>query len=401
MDGAINSMISGDKAAQGLRFRARQSAERNEVQTKIDAANEEKMKISQELVPLRLQVNEVETKLGPIKYVADLFGQKDTEVAVRIVILILMFAFDPLAIALVISGTISLSEALASRGRPTKPDFLSEGVEPDDVNLPKYGPIKIGPIRHGRLRKKNLEAAAFYCPYVPQLEVSNDVAKGFMTRYGHVGSEKPVDEFITSHTHFPHFNVDVPMPKRKQPRAYPLADPYPREDQPTKAYVDALAADHPMIIHRDPVTKEEITREEYETRSIKVEDLSDEDIALIAASEMAPEHDILDDLLEEQPTEEVDLFDDLGGPPEGEADFTVGETPDEHNNLLIELEEDLIKAQQTATDDRNTLLTILERRPEFVMELIEVINGSRDEANAATTTEGSWMDDEWSPPPAK
>jgi hypothetical protein len=111
LDATVNAVV-GQDASKGLRARGRLSSERKEIQTSIDSDNAQLNAITAQLVPLKLQISEVETKLGPIKYVADLFGIKDTEGAVRIVILILMFAFDPLAVVLVLSSAISISDGL-------------------------------------------------------------------------------------------------------------------------------------------------------------------------------------------------------------------------------------------------------------------------------------------------
>lgn len=71
--------------------------------------------INDELLSLRIQTNTIETELGPIKYVAALFGLQDTSKALRLLILLLMFAFDPLAIVLILSASISLREYFAAR----------------------------------------------------------------------------------------------------------------------------------------------------------------------------------------------------------------------------------------------------------------------------------------------
>ena len=115
-DSALNAVMTKD-ATKGLKVRGRLNTERRSIQNKIDAETAELNTLSNELVPLKLKVNEVETKLGPIKYIADLFGIKDTEGAVRIVILLLMFAFDPLAIVMVLSSVISISDGFEERRR--------------------------------------------------------------------------------------------------------------------------------------------------------------------------------------------------------------------------------------------------------------------------------------------
>ncbi len=98
LDSAINNMIQNDKSQQALKLRRSQASERREIKADKESLSKQIEAVNAELLPLKTQVNDVETKLGPVKYVADLLGIKDTEGAVRIIILMIMFAFDPLAI---------------------------------------------------------------------------------------------------------------------------------------------------------------------------------------------------------------------------------------------------------------------------------------------------------------
>ena len=110
LDKSIDAYLAKDRAAQGLRARDRQKSERAQIETTIQSNNEKIAKLNEEIVPLKLQSSEVEAKLGPIKYVAELFGWSDTNSAVRLVIGILMFAFDPFAIVMLISATLTFKE---------------------------------------------------------------------------------------------------------------------------------------------------------------------------------------------------------------------------------------------------------------------------------------------------
>lgn len=129
LDTAVNSIIA-DNATGGLRARRQQTSERAEITRGVEAANAEINAITTELVPLKLEVAGVEAKLGPIKYLAEAFGWKDPEAAVRLVILLLMFAFDPLAVVLVISAIITISAALEDRRkRKAPPEPRPEPIE--------------------------------------------------------------------------------------------------------------------------------------------------------------------------------------------------------------------------------------------------------------------------------
>ncbi len=65
-------------------------------------------KLSQEKLPLMREENQLAAEVGPIKYVAELiYGKEDPafiDKAVRLVILIIIFVFDPLAILLLIAA---------------------------------------------------------------------------------------------------------------------------------------------------------------------------------------------------------------------------------------------------------------------------------------------------------
>lgn len=74
----------------------------------IRAAQAELKKLSQDKLPLLKEENKLTAEIGPIKYVAELFFDKNDptfiDKAVRLVILIIIFVFDPLAILLLIAA---------------------------------------------------------------------------------------------------------------------------------------------------------------------------------------------------------------------------------------------------------------------------------------------------------
>lgn len=98
----------------GLRAANQQKKESAGIQTRIDENNKVINDLNGKLIPLKTQGAEVEAKLGPVKYVAELFGW-EPESAVRIIIVVIMIAFDPLALSLFIAGSISLNDRRAAR----------------------------------------------------------------------------------------------------------------------------------------------------------------------------------------------------------------------------------------------------------------------------------------------
>jgi hypothetical protein len=117
-------------ANRAVQVRRQQRAERNRLQNEIAADQEVIGKLNEEAAPIRAQIRKVEAEVGPIKYIAALiYGdqvQDDTttlEKAVRWVIILIVFVFDPLALSLVIAAQHSyrwLDDDLRNRRKEKK-----------------------------------------------------------------------------------------------------------------------------------------------------------------------------------------------------------------------------------------------------------------------------------------
>lgn len=148
----------------GLRAANSQKQESSGIQGRIDANNQVINDLNTKLIPLKTQGAEVEAKLGPVKYVAELFGW-DPESAVRIIIVIIMIAFDPLALSLFIAGSISLKDYQETRKKrregeveqpaipdaPTLPEPENPSVEPtvEPIEVP-VAPVLSIPVGEGK-----------------------------------------------------------------------------------------------------------------------------------------------------------------------------------------------------------------------------------------------------------
>jgi hypothetical protein len=114
LDKSIEVFLNNDFATRGLKERKKQEEERNELNTAIKNASDEITKLSTEKANLQLAQDKIEAEVGPIKYIAELIygknAQSHFDEAVRIVILILIFVFDPLAVLLLIAANISLRQ---------------------------------------------------------------------------------------------------------------------------------------------------------------------------------------------------------------------------------------------------------------------------------------------------
>jgi hypothetical protein len=126
-------------ANRAVQVRRQQRAERNRLQNEIAADQEVIGKLNEEAAPIRAQIRKVEAEVGPIKYIAALiYGdqiQDDTttlEKAVRWVIILIVFVFDPLALSLVIAAQHSyrwLDDDLRNRKKKDEDNPKEEEIE--------------------------------------------------------------------------------------------------------------------------------------------------------------------------------------------------------------------------------------------------------------------------------
>ena len=109
--------IRGPEGA--LAVRKGQAEQRAEINLSIQSAVSELNALSEELLPLQKERVALEAEVGPLKYIAELIYADEAEdmldEAVRGVIIIIIFVFDPLAVLLLIAANQSLAQE-----RPTK-----------------------------------------------------------------------------------------------------------------------------------------------------------------------------------------------------------------------------------------------------------------------------------------
>tara|TARA_Y100000389_G_C17464398_1_gene524317 strand:- start:3303 stop:4370 length:1068 start_codon:yes stop_codon:yes gene_type:complete len=114
LDKSIEVYLKNDYATRGLRERKKQEEERKELKIAIDTAMSNIDKYMLEKNTFELEQSKIEAEVGPLKYIAELiYGEnaKDHfDEAVRWVIIILIFVFDPLAVLLLIAANISLAQ---------------------------------------------------------------------------------------------------------------------------------------------------------------------------------------------------------------------------------------------------------------------------------------------------
>jgi len=118
LDEAVDQVMGRSDSEKGaeraVSIRRSQQKERDRLQTEIQAYQTTVGKLNEERAPVAQDVRKIEAEVGPIKYVAELiYGESNEDMigkAVRLIIMCLIFVFDPMAILLVIAGNMSLME---------------------------------------------------------------------------------------------------------------------------------------------------------------------------------------------------------------------------------------------------------------------------------------------------
>ena len=128
-------------------IRNRQKRERTSLNKEIEQAVTNIETIETDLIPLKTENLKLEAEVGPIKYIAELFyGSGDNatvDKAVRMMIITLIFVFDPLAILLVIAANISiLGLTKKEEAGIVEYDVVDEVESTPPVSKPKAKPIK-------------------------------------------------------------------------------------------------------------------------------------------------------------------------------------------------------------------------------------------------------------------
>ena len=137
----------------------------NRLDKQIQDTQKELTEINKKRLPLLKESNKLVAEVGPIKYVGDMiYGTDDDHAidkAVRLVIMLIMVVFDPLAVLLLIAANISMQQRVKVPEvvKESKPVSVTETVEVDKENIADieegYDRKKRGfPNRKGKLEPK-------------------------------------------------------------------------------------------------------------------------------------------------------------------------------------------------------------------------------------------------------
>ena len=137
LDSQVDQTISRTTDSAGtdraIAIRRGQQKDRNRILNEIGTSQAKVAKLNEERAPIATEVRKVEAEVGPIKYIAALIygdgaSEDVLEKAVRIVTIMIVIVFDPLAVLLLIAANWNLKH-----GRKGKWDDFFNGDKSEDL----------------------------------------------------------------------------------------------------------------------------------------------------------------------------------------------------------------------------------------------------------------------------
>jgi hypothetical protein len=141
VDQVLSRSTSEESATKSVNIRKSQQKERTRLSNENLQLQKEIAQIQEEKAPIMASLRKTEADVGPIKYVAELiYGNADSGIidkAVRLVIMIIMVVFDPLAVLLLIAANLTLT---LGKKEEIKPEGWKQEWVPESESWPPYDP---------------------------------------------------------------------------------------------------------------------------------------------------------------------------------------------------------------------------------------------------------------------
>ena len=155
MDSTVDQTMSRSDDSKGaersLQIRRSQQKERANLLNEIGTAQGKIAKLNDERAPIASELRKVEAEVGPIKYIAALLygdnpDQNILEKAVRIVIIMIVIVFDPLAVLLLMAASIQLKPEGETNGNSTKETTSEESSSTSEATSEESADEEESPI---------------------------------------------------------------------------------------------------------------------------------------------------------------------------------------------------------------------------------------------------------------
>lgn len=126
--------------ANSVTIRRSQVKDRTRIQSENETYQKKIAELTEERFPLQNELQKAESDFGPIKYVAELIygagGNDIIDKAVRLVIMLIMVVFDPLAVLLLIAANISMQQRQKVTQVKPEPEPVKKKIP--EVDIPVF-----------------------------------------------------------------------------------------------------------------------------------------------------------------------------------------------------------------------------------------------------------------------
>ena len=256
-----------DKGAnRAVQVRRQQRAERNRLQNEIGAEQEAIAKLNEEVAPIRAEIRKIEAEVGPIKYIAALiYGDNpDTnllERAVRWVIILIVFVFDPLALMLVLAAQSSykwLDDDLRNRRKEKEDEeevnkLLDEALD-DMLHETAYDVPKEDENVSEPIQPNDIQPDVVVREDVPETYTPDAVPPGSSLDQEEAGNEVTIDiseDNDEPTTELPNDDVDE---RNNGVGEVPQSEPIPDDLEPVEEPVQQVEPTKEVTIQTEGVT---------------------------------------------------------------------------------------------------------------------------------------------------
>ena len=143
VDQTISRTTEASGAERAIAIRRGQQKDRARILAEIGTAQTKVAKLNEERAPIASEVRKVEAEVGPIKYIAALIYEESAseevlEKAVRIVSIMIVAVFDPLAVLMLIAANWSLKH----NNKPDWTNFFTKKRD-EELDFPEPKEIKV------------------------------------------------------------------------------------------------------------------------------------------------------------------------------------------------------------------------------------------------------------------
>ena len=141
LDEVMDVYIKRENVSRGLKERRKQKEEREFLNNEIRVAMETIATLTLKKSNIEIEQLKVEADVGPLKYIAELiYGEQAEQYfdkAVRIIIIVLIFVFDPLAVLMLIAANISFKQRSMHKAltKVNKEERLVDKIERQNIRL--------------------------------------------------------------------------------------------------------------------------------------------------------------------------------------------------------------------------------------------------------------------------